>query len=716
MIEPSIDLGTRPLHVADEQQQTPPRSASPPHDIATTGQLTPGPERLKRKRSRKRPLIFIGAVAAAALIISQCTGAAAVTALPEVTTASLEDLALTSSANGTIEAARTVPLSLRANGTVTELTATVGQNVRAGDVLARIDDAPGLRDIELRRTAVDEANARLQGARAGTAATPLDRAAGTATVRHSQVQSEASRAAAAEATRVATDSATLNNQLVEQATEQARSDRLQLAVENSRLDEQIEKRATGLAKRDAAQAVLDAAKQKATAATNTRDGLRDELTRQRQRIAELQTVRDDTQRAYSQAVADDDRARQVAQAAADPLVPFSWAKSTAVTRAEGSLAAAEKAVSSAEAVTIGQQANIEKASELAVRSDTEQAVAQGRLDTAVASLEATQQAVDAANRVREQSAITAERSAKAAQVAQRSADLTAARDRQNIQATRQATAQAEAATAAARAANRAKEQGGRPADIIAAETAVRSARISLRQAEDRLGDYRIVAPFDGVVTATGAKLGEQVTSATTVVTLMTTSGFRVRVGFPEVDAARIRSGNTATVTFDALPDEQTTATVESVEPTAASVNGVSTYSARVLLDSIPETVRVGMTANVRVLTETRSKVLVVPLGAVGQNELGESVVKVVVETSEAGMKVRGTRAVPSTQAATRAVNQDKKTTPVKRSKGLDASGAEQTRSVQTVIVELGDTADGKAEIVNGLSEGDVVEIAAQVTR
>ena len=671
------------------------------------------PAVLAKRRRSKKPFVIVAGLAALVVGISQCTGSAALAGLPDLATVQALDLKLTSSANGTIEAAQTVPLSFRGGGVITELSAKVGQLVRTGAVLASGDDASAKREVELRRAGLDEANAKVTSARVGSAATPADRAAAAAGLRQSQVQASASKTAAIEAAKVASDSSRLNAQLTQQADEQAATDRLQLEVENRRLDEQIAKRATALEKKDAAQLLLDASRQKVAVAVSTKAGLNDELTRQRQRIAELQATRDEAQRAYNLVVADDDRVRQAAQAATDPAFPFTWAKSAAVTTAEASLAAAERAVSTAEAATIGLQANIDRAGEALARTETELATALGRLETAVASLDGAQQAVDAANRTREQASITAGRSLQAAEVARQSATVTAARDEQSVESARQATVQADAATAATRAANRAKEVGGRPSDVAAAQAGVRSAQISLALAEDRLKDYRIVAPFDGVVTTVSAKLGEQTTASASVVTIMTTSGFRVRVGFPEVDAARIRSGNATTVTFDALPSEAVEGTVESVEPTATLVNGVSTYFVRVLLASTPDTIRVGMSANVKVLTQTRKGVVVVPLNAVAQNEAGDSIVTVVVETSETGVNTRPAVTSPTTRPG---ANSKTNPNPIKSVKGFDASGKQQKRTVQSVIVVLGDTADGQAEIVSGLAVGDTIEIAPAVSR
>jgi HlyD family secretion protein len=664
----------------------------------------PGPTQSRRRR--KRWAGTIGGIAALGLVLTQCAGGMTPAAFDPVARAKVADLDMISSANGTVEAARSVPLAVRASGTLLKLDAAVGQPVRAGDVLAEVDSATAQQEVKLRRAAVDEAQARLSGVQAGIGRTVADRVANNASIRQSEVAAAGNRSTAAIAADVEKESAALNAQLVQQADDAATSDELQLRIEEKRLDEQLVRRDAALAKRDAAQAALTAAQDRTRTATAARDVQREELTALRQRIAQLQTARDDTKRAYDNALAEDERARQTAQAALaaiDPSALFTWAKSNALIKAEAAAVAAEKNVSAAEAATIPLQAAIEKATELVARFESEQATSQGRVEATVAALEGAQQGVESANRTREQAALALERSKRAAVVARRTAAVSARRDTQSTEAARQATAQAEAATAAMRAANRAKEQEGRPADIAAAQAAHRAALISLEIAEDRLRDYIVVSPFDGVITAVGAKPGEQVTSSTPIVTLMSTSGFRVRVGYPEIDAAQIRSGNPVTVGFDALPEEAARGTVELVEPTATVVNGVSTYFVRVLLDNAPDTIRVGMSATVKVLTGQRKDVVVVPLAAIGQNEDGESVVTVVLSSTEPGSPSA------STEESVRPAEPESIRTAV----GLASDGKPYKRRVKTVAVELGTSHDGNVEVVSGLRAGDVVELVTE---
>jgi HlyD family secretion protein len=657
-----------------------PLAAQQSTGTAATGTTPTVPPRVSRpigKPKRRKKLIFGGvAIVVTGLVLSQIFRSGETAAAAPTAQAAAADIPLTATAHGTVAAAQTVPLSFRATGVITNVDAIVGQSVKAGARLAQIDPTPAERDIAVRAASVAEAEARLAAVKLGAAASPKERAAGRASLDQTKSQVDASRRAETEAARVRSQGRELNAQTIKQAQAQLTTDRQQLKVEEARLEEQLTKRTTALAKRDAEQAALDKTKERTLSTQTVRNAARDDLTRHRQKVAELQAVRDEAARVLQRLTADDERARTAAQGNADPSAPFFWAKSTAVTNAEATVATTERNLATAEAASIPLQASLEQAQELVAKAESDQAQAQGRTDTAIAGVEAAQAGVEAANRTREQAAITVGRSQDALAVAKRNADLNDARDRQAVETAKQSTKQAESAVKATDAANAAKEQPGRPADIAAARATVEGAKASLQQAQDRLSEYTIVSPFDGVVTAVAIKQGEVGSPTTSAITVITASGFLVRVGFPEIDAARIEAGDPATVTFDALPETPIKGKVESVEPSATTVNGVSTYFARVLLESIPPTVRVGMSASVKVLFDTRTKVVTVPLVAVGQTEDGTASVKRVVTPGD-----------------------DK--TPNK---------------IEVITVETGATANGSVEIVSGIKIGDVVELPLEDTK
>ncbi|MFB6723226.1 efflux RND transporter periplasmic adaptor subunit [Kribbella sp. NPDC056345] len=123
--------------------------------------------------------------------------------------------------------------------------------------------------------------------------------------------------------------------------------------------------------------------------------------------------------------------------------------------------------------------------------------------------------------------------------------------------------------------------------------------------------------------ATGSTSGQGSTSTST--TSAAGTGFadisdlkalQVSAAFPEADAIKIKAGQSATVTLNAEPGTNLTATLASVSPTPTTTNGVVSYSATFSLAKLPANARMGQTANVTVQTAKATNVLYVPSTAV----------------------------------------------------------------------------------------------------
>ena len=111
---------------------------------------------------------------------------------PRQTTVEREDLLVTVSASGNIEPHAQVALGFDLGGRVTEVLVEVGDAVKAGDPLARLDDRALLLQVEQAEAALEGAQAQLdlllEGAR------PEQIAAAEANLRAIRAQAEAAQA------------------------------------------------------------------------------------------------------------------------------------------------------------------------------------------------------------------------------------------------------------------------------------------------------------------------------------------------------------------------------------------------------------------------------------------------------------------------------------------------------------------------------------------
>jgi len=166
-----------------------------------------------------------------------------------------------------------------------------------------------------------------------------------------------------------------------------------------------------------------------------------------------------------------------------------------------------------------------------------------------------------------------------------------------------------------------KQAGSRPSDVLAQEADVKAAAADLLSAQAQLAKTLIVAPFSGLVTKMDVKVGEIASPNTSEITLMSQGAFQIESFVPEINVALLSLGDTAHVTLDAYGDDAIfEARVISIDPAQTVRDGVSTYRVRLQFDGADPRIRVGMTANVRIVTDTRENVISIPQGLLIERE------------------------------------------------------------------------------------------------
>ncbi|KKQ27224.1 MAG: RND family efflux transporter MFP subunit [Parcubacteria group bacterium GW2011_GWB1_37_13] len=149
------------------------------------------------------------------------------------------------------------------------------------------------------------------------------------------------------------------------------------------------------------------------------------------------------------------------------------------------------------------------------------------------------------------------------------------------------------------------------------ELTIKQKENNLQDAKNKLSDYRIRAPFDGVVTKIDAKVGEIAPANEPLVTMMNAGTFQIESYVPEVNIALINIGDEANVTLDAYGKNVLFyARVVSIDPAETIRDGVSTYKIKLQFSENDNRIKSGMTANVSILIFSKPNVIVVPGGVV----------------------------------------------------------------------------------------------------
>jgi RND family efflux transporter MFP subunit len=161
---------------------------------------------------------------------------------------------------------------------------------------------------------------------------------------------------------------------------------------------------------------------------------------------------------------------------------------------------------------------------------------------------------------------------------------------------------------AQRAYDRVKE-GPNADDIASAESKVNAAQATVNQ-------MYIIAPFDGEVAAILTQEGDQVSKGDSAIIIVNRESLYVDVQIDETDVSRLELGDTAVITFDAMPDITAAGKVTFINPVGSSSSGVVNYTVRVTLDESNPEILLGATATIEINTGAAETLLTVPVEAV----------------------------------------------------------------------------------------------------
>jgi HlyD family secretion protein len=157
------------------------------------------------------------------------------------------------------------------------------------------------------------------------------------------------------------------------------------------------------------------------------------------------------------------------------------------------------------------------------------------------------------------------------------------------------------------------------AQIKSALASVAQRQAALSQARVDLGRTRILSPVNGIVIKRAIEKGQTVAaslqSPELFVIAQNLRDMQVDASIDESDVGRIRTGQRATFTVDAFPGQTFEGEIRQVRKAAQNVANVVTYVAVVGFSNTGGRLLPGMTANVRVVTESRESVLKFPNAA-----------------------------------------------------------------------------------------------------
>jgi HlyD family secretion protein len=157
-------------------------------------------------------------------------------------------------------------------------------------------------------------------------------------------------------------------------------------------------------------------------------------------------------------------------------------------------------------------------------------------------------------------------------------------------------------------------------DLSSATSQLTSAAISVDKAKYNMEQATLTSPIDGVVAMLNYKTGDIILSdsAKTMASIINNDTLFIEANIEEADISKLKVGDKAQVTFDAVEGANLTGEISFISLTSeTSSNGIVTYLVRVILTNTGTSqIREGMTAAIEFVTSEAPGVLAIPVSAV----------------------------------------------------------------------------------------------------
>jgi len=218
----------------------------------------------------------------------------------------------------------------------------------------------------------------------------------------------------------------------------------------------------------------------------------------------------------------------------------------------------------------------------------------------------------------------------------------------------------------------------REVDLASARVQVAQAAQDYEQVVQDLADAEVKSPIDGVVAKVNQKVGYAASAsdsdANSIATIITDQQLAV-ISLNEVDIAKVKVGQQASLSFTAIDGLKLTGQVAEVESIGASEQGVVSYEIKISLDSQDERVKPQMSVSAEIIIDSKTDVLVLDNSLIKTDSQGLSYVEVF-----------GKRHLKSGETITTADLPEAK------------------------YVEIGLSNDTKSEIISGLTVEDIIVV------
>ncbi|MDQ6787505.1 MAG: efflux RND transporter periplasmic adaptor subunit [Acidobacteriota bacterium] len=173
--------------------------------------------------------------------------------------------------------------------------------------------------------------------------------------------------------------------------------------------------------------------------------------------------------------------------------------------------------------------------------------------------------------------------------------------------------------------------------IKSAQAAVEAAQTQVGTAQQAITDTIIRAPFSGFVSNRPVAVGEYVSSASVVATILRTNPIKIQIQVSEADVPFVSLGKAVSVEVDAYKDRKFAGTVTAVNPAVDPTSRSATIEASI--ENNNNALRPGMFATARITKQGGNTGLFVPRAALYNDQSTQSYRVFVIQEGVAKLRV-----------------------------------------------------------------------------
>ncbi len=158
----------------------------------------------------------------------------------------------------------------------------------------------------------------------------------------------------------------------------------------------------------------------------------------------------------------------------------------------------------------------------------------------------------------------------------------------------------------------------------------------LNDAYKNLEDYKIEAPFDGIVTGLNVDAGDSISRDEILVSIITEK-MQAEISLNEIDAVKIKKGSKATLVFNAIGEQKFRGEVSKIDTIGEVNSGVVSYGVVISFEVSDELLKPGMSVEVEIEVAKAENVLMVSNSMINKKQDGSEYVLVVSKETENGL-------------------------------------------------------------------------------